>query len=460
MPAEQEPIDRSQGVARLILPDVQNMIEEGEWVDVKETLENLHPADVAEILEHITPEEAARVFRLLDLEDRADTLEHLEEDDQVRLVEKVGVDAVAPAVEEMAPDDRADLIKALPEEAAEELLDRLSGEERKDVQTLVAYPEGTAGSIMSTDFAAIGIELTAAAAIEALRRQVHESETVYSIFAIDDEGRLAGIVPLEKLVFAAPEKRVAELSVPCPTAVHPEDDQEQVARVIQKYDLLGVPVTDADGRIVGIVTQDDVMDVLEEEATEDAQRMAAVAPLDTPYFHARFLELVRKRGGWLVVLFLAEMFTGTAMRHFEDVLSRALALMFFVPLVISSGGNSGSQSATLITRGLAVGDVTLRDWWRISVRELLVGATLGLFLGLVGFGRAMLWGTSVGVGIVVGLTLITVVAVMTTVGGMLPLILKRVGFDPAIASSPFVASLADVSGVLIYLSMASALLAA
>jgi magnesium transporter len=233
-----------------------------------------------------------------------------------------------------------------------------------------------------------------------------------------------------------------------------------VARLTGKYDLVAVPVVDASGRILGVVTVDDVIDALVEEQTEDVQRLGAVQPLEAPYFAVRFCDIARKRGGWLILLFVEEMFTGTALRHYQAMLESAIALMFFVPLIISSGGNSGSQSATLITRALAVGDVRLRDAARVIVREFGQGIALGVFLGAIGLGRALMWGNGMGIAGVVGITLLLVVLTGTVVGAALPLLLTRLGFDPAIASSPFVASFVDVAGLVIYFNVARAMLAA
>jgi magnesium transporter len=281
---------------------------------------------------------------------------------------------------------------------------------------------------------------------------------MYAIYALDGGGRLRGVFSLRELLAAPPGSRVSDIAWQDVVSVPPTADREEVARLTSKYDLVAVPVVDANGRLLGAVTVDDVIDAMVEEQTEDMQRLGAVEPLEAPYFQASFWSIARKRAGWLVLLFVAELLTATAMAHYEATLAGALALVFFVPLIISSGGNSGSQSATLITRALAVGDVKLRDAFRVLTREGLQGLALGAFLGAFGFIRVMLGGNPMSMALVVGMTLLAVVVTGTLVGATLPLIFTRLGFDPAIASSPFVASFVDVAGILIYFSMAAWLL--
>jgi magnesium transporter len=283
---------------------------------------------------------------------------------------------------------------------------------------------------------------------------------MHSIYTTDAAGRVRGVLSLRELLAAPEGSHIADLAWTDVITVPATADREEVARLTGKYDLVAVPVVDASGRILGVVTVDDVIDALVEEQTEDVQRLGAVQPLEAPYFAVSFWDIARKRGGWLILLFVEEMFTGTALRHYQAMLESAIALMFFVPLIISSGGNSGSQSATLITRALAVGDVRLGDAARVIVREFGQGIALGVFLGAIGLGRALMWGNGMGIAGVVGITLLLVVLTGTVVGAALPLLLTRLGFDPAIASSPFVASFVDVAGLVIYFNVARAMLAA
>jgi magnesium transporter len=274
----------------------------------------------------------------------------------------------------------------------------------------------------------------------------------------DAQGILRGVMSLRELLAAAEGTRVADVAWEEVVSVPATTDRAEVAKATSEYDLVAVPVVDDAGRVIGVVTVDDVIDAMVEEQTEDVQKLGAVQPLEEPYFQAGFWSIARKRGGWLTLLFIEEMFTGTALRHYESTLASAIALTFFIPLIISSGGNSGSQSATLITRALAVGDVDMRDVMRVFLRELGQGLVLGAFLGAIGFGRALMWGNGGDVAAVVALTLLFVVITGTIVGAMLPLAFTKLGFDPAIASSPFVASLVDVAGIIIYFNIAIHLL--
>jgi magnesium transporter len=281
---------------------------------------------------------------------------------------------------------------------------------------------------------------------------------MHAVYTIDARGRLRGVLSLRELLAAPEGARISDTAWTDVVRVAPSADREEVARLTSKYDVVAVPVVDEEGKILGVVTVDDVIDAMVEEQTEDVQKLGAVQPLEEPYFQASFWTIARKRGGWLILLFVEEMFTGTALRHFSSVLEGAIALVFFVPLIVSSGGNSGSQSATLITRALAVGDVELRDSIKVLLREVGQGLALGAFLGAIGFVRALMWGNGPDVATVVAFTLLAVVLTGTVVGAMLPLLFTRLGFDPAIASSPFVASFVDVAGIIIYFNVARHLL--
>jgi magnesium transporter len=313
---------------------------------------------------------------------------------------------------------------------------------------------------MTTEFVSVPEDFSVDAALESVRASARagRKEAMYAIYAVDGAGRLRGVFSLRELLAAPPGSKVSEIAWSDVVSAAPTADREEVARLTSKYDLVAVPVVDANGRMLGVVTVDDVIDAMVEEQTEDVQRFGAVQPLEAPYFQESFWSIARKRAGWLVLLFVAELLTATAMARYETTLAGALALVFFVPLIISSGGNSGSQSATLITRALAVGDVELRDAMRVLAREGMQGLALGAFLGVFGFVRVMLGGEASSMALVVGVTLLAVVVTGTLVGETLPMVFTRFGFDPAIASSPFVASFVDVAGILIYFSVAAWLL--
>ena len=447
-------------VAALLAPDILALLEESPDDVAAETAE-LHPANLADIAEALPHERLVQLMRALPVARAADVLEYLDAELRAELLEELSARQAAELVSQMTPDDRADALEDLEEARADEILSEIAGEARGETERLLSYEPDTAGGLMTTEFVSVPEASSVDAALESVRAAARagRKEAMYAIYALDGAGRLRGGFSLRELLAAPPGSRVSDIAWHDVVSTPPTADREEVARLTSKYDLVAVPVVDAAGRLLGVVTVDDVIDAMVEEQTEDVQRLGAVEPLDAPYFQASFWSIARKRGGWLGLLFLAELLTATAMARYEATLASALALVFFVPLIISSGGNSGSQSATLITRALAVGDVTLRDAWRVLSREGMQGLTLGAFLGVFGFARVMVGGEPTSVALVVGVTLLAVVTTGTLVGATLPLVFTRLGFDPAIASSPFVASFVDVAGILIYFSMAAWLLA-
>jgi magnesium transporter len=446
-------------VAALLVPDILALLDESPG-DVTAETEELHPANLADVAEALPRERLAELMRALPAERAADVLEYLDEELRAELLEELSARQAAEWVSQMTPDDRADALEDLEEERADEILSEIRGDARGETERLLAYEPDTAGGLMTTEIVAVAEASSVDAALENVRAAARagRKEAMYAIYALDATGLLRGVFSLRELLAAPPGSRVSDISWHDVVSVPPTADREEVARLTSKYDLVAVPVIDANGRLLGAVTVDDVIDAMVEEQTEDVQRLGAVEPLDAPYFQASFWSIARKRAGWLVLLFVAELLTATAMARYEATLAGALALVFFVPLIISSGGNSGSQSATLITRALAVGDVELRDALRVLTREGLQGLALGAFLGVFGFIRVILGGEPTSFAIVVGVTLLAVVITGTLVGATLPLVFTRLGFDPAIASSPFVASFVDVVGILIYFSVAAWLL--
>jgi len=367
----------------------------------------------------------------------------------------------------LAPDDAVDVIQATPPGSREALLRELDETTRREVQALLAYAEDAAGGLMNPRFARVRPEMTIDEAISYLRRQTREKvETVYYAYVLDPQQHLLGVVSLRQLFQSAPDKRVADVMSRDLITVTEHTDQEAVSRLFASQSLMAIPVVDAERRMKGIVTVDDIVQVVQEEATEDIHKVGGMEALDAPYFEVGFLSMLKKRAGWLLVLFLGEMLTATAMGHFEDEIARAVVLALFVPLIISSGGNSGSQATTLIIRSLALNEVRLRDAWRVAQREVLAGVSLGAILGTVGIVRILIWQRLFGsygehavlVALTVGLSLMGVVTWGTLSGSMLPFALRRLGFDPASASAPFVATLVDVSGLVIYFTVASLLL--
>lgn len=367
----------------------------------------------------------------------------------------------------LPPDDVADLVQEVPPEEKGSLLPLLDSQTRKEVSALLAYAEDEAGGLMNPRFARVRPDMTVDEAIAYLRKQARERpEALYYVYVLDEHQRLLGVVSFRELFASPPATRVRDMMHTDIITVREDQDQESVSQVFRTYDLLAIPVVDAEGRVKGVVTVDDIVDVVEEEATEDIQKFGGMEALDAPYLEMSFSRMVRKRGGWLAALFVGEMLTATAMAFFEDEIARAVVLALFVPLIISSGGNSGSQASTLVIRAMALGEVKLRDWWRVARRELATGLALGFVLGTIGFLRIIIWQSFRPVYgphyLLVALTvfgsLIGVVLFGTLAGSLLPFLLRKLRLDPASASAPFVATLVDVTGLVIYFTVASTIL--
>ncbi len=429
--------------------------------------------------EPLSVEELVDIWAVLDASDRVDGFRLLEREDaeefflglspfeQATIVHGVPPRERRLWMRQLPPDDAADVLQEIDPEERASLIALLDDTTRREVSALLAYEEDDAGGLMSPRFARVRPDMTVDEAISYLRRQARDRiETIYYAYVLDTAQRLLGVVSFRELFAAPGDKPVREVMTTDLITVPEDMDQEQVSRVFAQHDLVAVPVVDEDGRVKGIVTFDDIVDVVQEEATEDVHKFGGLQALETPYLQTGFLEMVRKRAVWLAVLFLGEMMTASAMAHFEHAIARAVVLALFVPLIISSGGNSGSQAATLVIRAMALGEVRLRDWWRIMQREVLAGLSLGSVLALIGFARIVVWQglfQTYGphyllVAATVSLSLIGVVLGGTLSGSMLPFILRRFGADPASASAPFVATLVDVSGLLIYFNVAALLL--
>ena len=452
-------------VAKLLTPDLRATIEE-EPEQLQDALAEVHPEDIAALLvDELTPEQAAIVVQHLPLEQAAQVVECLPDELRIRLLELWKPEASAEVVSQMAPDDRADLVNELPEGLRESILSELEKHEpevAQETRVLASYGEDTAGGIMTTEFLALGPGMSCEKAIAEVRRLANEQdpELIYSLYVLE-AGRLVGVLSLRDLILGEPSAPIAIYMTDDVVQVRPETDQEEVASTIAKYDLAAVPVVDERGQMLGVVTVDDVVDVVIEEANEDAQKMAAVVPVDKSYLEINFATFVRSRVAWLVVLFFGELLTANVMRHYESEIAALIDLVIFIPLIISSGGNSGSQSSSLIIRALALGEIAPRDWPKVFWRELRVGVALGFLLSLVGFARTFLLGRAsqpLVMGAVVALSLIAVVTLGTLVGALMPLLIKRAGFDPAVSSTPFVASLVDVFGLAVYFTVSRIIL--
>jgi magnesium transporter len=450
--------------------DIQTRLDESlrsrDFVGLREAVDHLPPADVANLIGELPSEQQVPLFRVLPRETAAATFEYLPLEKQEELLRSLGQEDVAAILNEMSPDDRTMLLEELPAAATRQLLSLLDEQERAVALSLLGYPEGSVGRLMTPYYIAVGTDWTVQQVLDYIRRHGQDSETLNLVYVVDDRGNLIDDIRMRKFLLSDPGRHVSDLMDGVYTALKATDDRETAVNVFRKADLTALPVTDSDGVLIGIVTIDDILDVAEERATEDIQMFGGSEALDEPYMKIAFSRMVRKRAGWLVILFIGEMLTATAMGYFEKEIERAVVLALFVPLMISSGGNSGSQAATLVIRALVLGEVTLRDWWRIMRRELFSGLALGSILGCIGFLRIAVWSTFSNlygahwllVAITVGIALIGIVMWGTLAGSMLPLILRRFGFDPAASSAPFVATLVDVTGLVIYFSVAMVIL--
>ena len=455
-------------VAALLAPDILALLEESP-ADVAAETEELHPADLADVAELLPREQMQSFLAALPPARAADVLEYLDEELRVELLEEMTTRQAAELVTQMTPDDRADALEEIDEERAEEILAEIPTEARRETETLLSFAPDTAGGLMTTEFVSAPAEMQVEEALEAVRAAARSGrkEAMYAIYVTDAQGRLAGVLSLRELLAAPPGSKLSDTAWTEVVTVGPHADREEVARVTSNYDLVAVPVVSESGHMMGVITVDDVIDVIQEEQTEDVQKLGGMEALDEPYTQISFVRMLRKRAGWLCVLFVGEMLTATAMGYFEGEIKRAAVLALFIPLIISSGGNSGSQATSLIIRSLALRELEVKDWWRVALRELPSGLALGSLLGLIGVIRVVTWynlgwqtydGHPYLVAVTVGFALVGVVTFGSLAGSMLPFVLKRIGFDPASASAPFVATLVDVTGLVIYFSVALLLL--
>ncbi|MEX2219979.1 MAG: magnesium transporter [Phycisphaerales bacterium] len=458
-------MDPLNPTAQLLLPEVGELIREGRYGELREALHGIPAVDVADILAALEPAEAAVAFRFLMRDDAGEAFAYLSAEKQEALIRELGAEASVRVVEAMEPDDRARLIEELPPEVARRLISSLSPEKRRVTQAILGYPPKSVGRLMTPDYVKVRPEWTIAHALEHIRKTGRDAETVNFVYVVDDQGRLVDDVRLRQLLFAEPEQTVESLLKRQFVALRADQDQEAAVRAMSRYDRSVLPVVDSRDVLLGIVTSDDVADVAEAEATEDIQKLAGMGALEDPYMDARILELFRKRGVWLSLLFVGQSITILVLGAFIDQLGKAVVLAMFMPLVISCGGNSGAQAATLVIRALALGEVRPVDWVRVVSKELVSGALLGMalavlgvliveFFSLIGVVPAEVRPHSLWLGITVATAVLTVVIWGTTLGGLLPLALRRLGFDPAAASTPMVATLMDASGTLIYFGLA------
>lgn len=521
-------------IGALLQADLEEIIRAKNWEELREAFSELDPSDIAEVLIDIPAEDEGVIFRVLPRDQAAKAFSYLPLDRQRELIQSLSNAQVHSILNEMTPDDRTRLLEELPAEVTRQCLETLTGEELAAARKLLGYPEGTAGRFMTPEYVALPPDITCGDAIERIRKTGRGKETLSIVYLINERGKLLEDVRLGTIVLANPETMIGDIEERPLVTVPATALRDEVLEAFERYDRVALPVVDNEGVMLGIITADDILDVAEKKATEEIQRLGGSEALDKPYFDVGFWEMVKKRGGWLAALFLGEMLTATAMGYFEGEIEKAAVVALFVPLIISSGGNSGSQGTSLIIRSLALREVRLRDWWRVFGRELRTGLALGLFLGIIGFARITVWqgmshvpsvgqffstqagrlpdgavegstmlpepvvlkepvtfpaGTVIAkrtsippntnlpselhgqtaettaygkywglIAMTVLISLIGVITWGTLAGSMLPFILRRLGFDPATSSAPFVATLVDVTGLIIYFTVASIIL--
>jgi magnesium transporter len=439
------------------------MIEARDFAALREVFREWPPADVAEVILDLPEDEQVIIFRVLPHDLAADVFEYIGIEEQHKLLRALAHEQVAAILNEMAPDDRTALLEELPSAAARQLIRLLTPEERRVATSLLGYPEDSVGRLMTPDFIAVREDWIVQEVLDYIRAYGQDSETLNVIYVVDDHGKLIDDVRMREFLLKPLTSSVRDLMEKTFVALNVTDSQQEALNVFRKYDRTALPVIDSTGVLLGIVTIDDMLDVAEAEATEDIQKLGGVEALDEPYTTIPFLRMVKKRATWLVILFLGEMLTATAMQGYNGEIEKAAILAMFLPLIISSGGNSGSQATTLVIRAMALGELRLRDWFRVVRKELLSGISLGLILGTIGFFRITLWQYlhifDYGkyhwlVACTVGIALVGVVLWGTLSGAMLPFLLRRCGLDPAASSAPFVATLVDVTGLVIYFNVA------
>jgi magnesium transporter len=445
---------------------LEQVIHSGDPLQIREWLDHQNISDVADLV-YEEPDYESQIIAAMSVHRAAGVFKILEFPTQKRIIQTLPPTKTAELLNELPPDDRTDFLEELPSDVVRELIKLLDNEERKITLSLLGYPENSVGRLMTPDYVYVYENNTVQQVLDTVRRVGKNSETIDVIYVINNKGELLDDIRIREFILATPDKKVSELMDGRVIALNAYDDQELANDAFKMNNRVALPVVSNSNKLLGIVTIDDILWVASEEFSEDMQKIGGTAALDQPYLEMPLISLFKKRVVWLVILFLGEMLTATAMAYFEDEIAKAVVLALFVPLIISSGGNSGSQASTLIIQAMAVGEITLRDWWRVMRREILSGLLLGSVLGLIGFLRILVWHSVVPnvygshwmlLGITVGLTLMGVVLWGTLCGSMLPMILKRLGADPAVSSAPFVATLVDVTGLVIYFSIAFFLL--
>ncbi len=449
----------------LVVPFLRELIEAGEQEAVREFLDDHHPAQVAEIVEDLEPSEGDALLKLLEPRSRAEVMGYLEDETQERIISAINPSDAAALLQLMSHDERANLVNRLDDDIVDEILRRLAHAEREDIRRLASYEPGTAGAVMTTDYATLPPAITVREAIDRLRQEAPDRETIYYSYIVDSDRKLLGLVSLKKLLLSRPRARIEDVMKTDMIVARLDEDQESVAKKIEEYDLIAIPVVDSDDRLLGIVTHDDAADILRQAQAEDLLQFGGVSPDpevdEAPYWQQSVYSAFRRRIKWLVMLFMAENLTYPVMHNFKWVTddNHFPALELFLPLLIGTGGNAGSQTVGTVIRGLALGEIEKEHTFRVLFREFLTGLLLGLCLGTLGFFYAHFWRSQPwGLSAVVGLTLLGICMWANTIGSLVPLMARRFGIDPAVISAPFISTLVDATGLVIYFTIAILLL--
>jgi magnesium transporter len=448
------------GHQNLMTDKVKSLIARDQLDELRLLVNDVHPADIAEVLDYLSPDETLIVFDLLTDEVASEVLDETRSLVRQDLVEKVDDERLADLLDELPMDDAAEFLDELPDETASLLLELMEPEEAQEVRELLSYEDETAGRVMTRNVAALRRYWTVSAALDYLRSlaEIEEAETVHYLYVIDRNGRLIGVVPIRALLQASPSTTIESIMEADVMTISVSADQEELAEMVSKYDFVAMPVVDEERRLLGVVTVDDVLDILEEEATEDIQRLGGSEPLAQPYFSASVPKVVGKRLVWLIPLFAASLATDAVVENNKALLAAFVSLTVFIPVVSGTAGNAGSQTVATIIRAIAVGEVRLVDIGRTLSREIAIGLIIGLVLGLAGFVRAILFDSDPGVPLVLAITLLLVVVWATTVATLVPLITERLKIDPAVVSAPMITTIVDATGLLIYLTLAALIL--
>ena len=443
---------------KIFTPELKELIETKNLKGLSLILRELHPADIADIIRELEPTERVITLRVLDKIKIAEVFSLLDPEEEEEMLGYFTEHRAKAILLEMSPDDRTQLLDELPASVVKRLLNLFPVEEREEANILLNYPPESAGRVMTTEYVDLGTEITVSEALEHIRKTGPDRETIYTCYAINEKRVLCGVVSLKDIILAKPDQKISQIMNEKIYKVNTTDDQEEAARAIQKYDFLSLPVVDSENRLVGIITVDDILDIVEEEATEDFHKMAAIQLPEERYFRAGYFKQLSGRVIWLFVLVLAATISGKVLQNYSLALSSIIALAYFIPMLMGAGGNIGSQSSTLVIRALATGELTLREWWKVLVREAVAGVVIGAVLGTTAFFIAIFLLQNTMLGVTVGISVATVVAVGNLAGAATPLIFSYLKLDPAIVSAPLITTIIDVTGIIIYFEIARRIL--